>query len=255
MKMKKIIGWLFISVLLFHFSSPALANKPGRLVMFVGVDISGSFLRSKYFSNSLDFLAHYLYAHLQGYSGFEVPHSLFVGSIGGARPDEPKTFYPIQTFKYKDLAGIHKELKKIFPQKRQNPNTDYNAFFVQIADVVKNRKLVLRPISIVMLSDGIPDVPKVNGRHNYRSIDFIPLETLARNVTVRLLFTSAVVGNRWRNHIKRDRVKVWTQDAQVMVNWNSKDIFDIKKKFVAQDKFFSWVKDLVDFKARIKRVK
>lgn len=255
MRIKKTLIYIFILSMLPLFSASVLAAKPGRLVMFIGVDISGSFLRSKYFDSSLDFLAHYLYAHLQGYGGFEVPHSLFVGSIGGARPDEPKTFYPIQTFKYKDLAGISKELKQIFPKERENPNTDYNAFFRQIADVAKSRKLVLRPISIVMLSDGIPDVPKVNGRHNYRSIDFSPLETLARNITVRLLYTSAVVGNRWRNHIKRDRVKVWTQDAKVMVNWKSKDIFAAKKKFPDQDKFFSWVKDLVDFRARVKRVK
>ena len=37
-----------------------------RLIMFVGVDISGSFLKGKYFDDSIHFLAHYLYAHLKG---------------------------------------------------------------------------------------------------------------------------------------------------------------------------------------------
>ena len=31
-----------------------------RLVLFVGVDISGSFLKGPYFENAMDFLAHYI---------------------------------------------------------------------------------------------------------------------------------------------------------------------------------------------------
>jgi len=76
--------------------------------MFVGIDISGSFLRSKNFDDSLEFLANYIYAHIKGYGGLEIPHSLFVGSIGGAKADEAKTFFPIQTFQYLDIKQIHR---------------------------------------------------------------------------------------------------------------------------------------------------
>ena len=236
-------------------ASSCFAAQPGRLVMVVGIDISGSFLRGKYFKDSLDFLAHYLYAHLKGYGGLAVPHSLFVGSIGGAQPDEAKTFYPMQIFQYKDLNGIKKEIHRIFASKKQNANTDYNAFFKQVADLVKNRRLVLRPISIIMLSDGIPDTKISKDTNVYRTINFSPLENLARSVTIRLLYTNAVVGNNWRNTIPRQRVKVWTQDAEVMLNWKNSDVLISEKKFAEQKKFFDWIKDLVDFNPRTKRVR
>lgn len=248
--MKKL---LLLMICALNFS--CFATQPGRLVMVVGIDISGSFLQGKYFKDSLDFLAHYLYAHLKGYGGLAVPHSLFVGSIGGAKPDEAKTFYPMQIFQYKDLDGMKKEIHRIFAGKKQNANTDYNAFFKQVADLVKNRRLVLRPISIVMLSDGIPDTKTKKDTDVYRTIDFSPLENLARNVTIRLLYTNAVVGNNWRNKIPRQRVKVWTQDAEVMLNWKNDDVLLNETKFSEQKKFFSWIKDLVDFNPRSKRVR
>ncbi len=55
-------------------------SKP-RLSMFVGVDISGSFLNGKYFDDSIDFLAHYLYSHLNGLGGLEQPNVLFVSCL------------------------------------------------------------------------------------------------------------------------------------------------------------------------------
>ena len=68
--------------------------QPGRLVMFIGVDISGSFMDGKYFDDSIEFLARYIYAHLNGLGGMEVPHSLFVGSIGGVKKDEAEDAVP-----------------------------------------------------------------------------------------------------------------------------------------------------------------
>src|SRR6185369_2420135 len=76
-------------------SKPAEVAAP-RLVMFIGVDISGSFMNGRYFDDSIQFLARYIYAHLNGLGEMEVPHSLFVGSIGGYKKDEPKTLYPIE---------------------------------------------------------------------------------------------------------------------------------------------------------------
>src|SRR5271154_6496575 len=77
-----------------------------RLTMFMGVDVSGSFLKSKYFEKSLDFLANYLYAHLNGLGGLEVPKVLFLGSLGGRKKDEAKSFFPIQTFEGKSVEEI-----------------------------------------------------------------------------------------------------------------------------------------------------
>lgn len=226
----------------------------GRLVMFIGMDISGSFMRSKWYKDSIRFMSHYIYAHLHGLGDLKVPGSLFVGSIGGGRANEPKTFYPIQTFQHRSIKEIELKLKEIFPQKRENKFTDYNAFFKQISVTVKSRKLVFKPISIVMLSDGIPDAPKKNGKHDYRSIKVRALENLARDITVRVLYTNAAVGENWRTKVPRQRVKIWTTDANVMRYWKDKHIMVPGRKFAKQDRFFSWVKENVDFNVPRQRV-
>ena len=106
---------------------------------------------------------------------------------------------------------------------------------------------------MVMLSDGIPDV-KSEGTTDYKSIKVKPLESLARNTSIRLLYTSAVVGSNWQTKVKRKRVKVWTQDAEVMVSWKDEKILVPGKEFEQQDRFFSWLKDNVDFGVRSRRV-
>ncbi len=224
-----------------------------RLSLFIGLDISGSFLHSKYFDDSINFLAHYIYAHLNGLGGLEVPNVLYVSSIGGAQANEPKTFYPIQTFENKSVAEIAEKLREIFPKNISNPYTDYNAFFEQVALTVRNKNLVLRPISIVMISDGIPDVKK-EGETDFRSLVVKPLEQLARSVTIRLIYTSAVTGKNWQTKVKRRRVKIWTQDAEVMVYWKDPAILLSDTPLEEQDRFIDWIKDNVDFGVRSRRV-
>ncbi|HXF49372.1 MAG TPA: hypothetical protein VNL73_08120 [Verrucomicrobiae bacterium] len=230
------------------------AVKP-RLVMFVGVDISGSFMKTREedFDDAMEFLSHYLYAHLNGLGGLERPSVLFVSSIGGAKPNEPKTFYPIQMFEGKSVDEIHDKLTEIFPKDKPNDFTDYNAFFEQVALTVKNKNLVLRPISIVMTSDGIPDA-KVKGKTDFKSLELKPLERLARNITVRVLYTDAVVGKNWQTQVRRTRVKIWTQDAEVMTSWKDPKIMLPEKPLEEQEKFFGWVADNVDFGVRARRV-
>ncbi|MBN1113865.1 MAG: hypothetical protein JXA66_00850 [Oligoflexia bacterium] len=228
-------------------------SKP-RLSMFIGVDISGSFLRGKYFEDSITFISHYIYAHLNGMGGLDVPNVLFVGSLGGSAADEPKTFYPIQTFEGKSIEEINAKLKEIFPKNKENAFTDFNAFFKQIEVFVKTKNLVLRPISIIMISDGKPDVPNKNIEQALRTIDLKPLELLSRNVTVRLLYTDAVTGMAWQTKVSRQRVKVWTQDAKVMELWKDPKILVPGKAFNEQEKLFSWIKDNVDFGVRFKKV-
>lgn len=226
----------------------------GSLVQFIGVDISGSFVRSPYYRDSLKFLAHYIYSHLHGLGGLRVQHSLFVGTIGGASKDQAKTFYPIQNFQYKNIDEIEKELLKIFPPNKIDPHTDFNAFFQQIALYMQNKKLLMKPTDIILLTDGIPDAPKVNGKHNYRSIELHHLENLTRNITIRVLYTSAETGQSWQSEIPRRRVRIWTQDAAVMIGWKSKDIFISGKPIEEQERFFKWVRDNVDFPVRVRRV-
>lgn len=235
---------------------PAFASKENpRLVMFIGVDISGSFLRGPYFEDAMDFLAQYIYAHLKGFEGMEVPHSLFVGSIGGDKADEPKTLFPIQTFQDQSPEQIRARLATMFPKNKSNPFTDFNAFFEQIRQTVTNRNLLMRPVSIVMISDGKPDVPGKTGRDAMRTIKLKPLENLSRNVTLRLLYTDAVTGASWQNDVPRQRVKVWTQDAQVMTEWKRPNVSRRGRSVANQDRLFSWIKDNVDFGVRTRAVK
>lgn len=231
-------------------------QKP-RLSLFIGVDISGSFIESGYYDESLDFLAHYIYAHLNGLGELEEPNALFVSSIGGAEPGEPKTFYPIQTFQDLEVNEIREKLHEIFPKDRQNPFTDFNAFFEQVAQTIRNKNLVLRPVSVVMVSDGIPDSPDVKsagGETVYRNIDLNPLERLSRNITIRLLYTDATVGRSWQTEIPRRRVKIWTQDADVMTTWNDSTIYQPERPVAKQQRWLEWTADNVDFGVRARRV-
>ena len=228
-------------------------SETPRKSLFIGVDVSGSYMNGPDFDDSLEFLAHYIYGHLNGVGGMERPNALFVSSIGGAREGEPKTFYPIQTFENKSVGEIHQTLVDMFPKDKPNPFTDYNAFFEQVAYTVQSKSLVLRPITIVMLSDGVPDVTR-DGQTDYDSIVLEPLERLARSVTVRLLYTNAVVGKNWQTNVSRKRVKVWTQDAEVMRSWNDPKIMLSDVPFGEQPHFFEWVDDNVDFGVRSRRV-
>ena len=228
-------------------------EKKPRLCMFIGVDISGSFAKSSYFEDSLDFLAHYIYSHLNGLGELERPQTLFVSSIGGASADEPKTLYTIQTIQNKSVEAIQARMTEIFPRQKVNRFTDYNAFLEQVALHFKNQTLLLRPISIVMLSDGIPDISNKDASP-FESLAVKPLETLSRNVTLRLLYTDAVVATRWQTEVKRKRVKVWTQDAEVMLTWKDPDIFLPETPLKSQERFFSWLKDNVNFGVRARVV-
>ena len=246
---------LFFTVLLGPISCAWLNEAPKpRLVMFVGVDVSGSFIQGKDFGDSLTFLSQYLYAHLNGLEGLEKPAALFVGTIGGDKAGQPKVFYPIETFQNKSPDEIDAELKKIFPGNKVDAYTDFNAFVDKISDMVKDRRMVLKPLSIVMLSDGQLDVPTHGHRNSYKDIDLIPLEKLSRNVTIRLLYTNPTVGKKWENEVPRHRVKIWTQEAPVMETWKDPKIFLPATPVEKQDKFLSWVKDNVDYNVRMKRV-
>lgn len=225
-----------------------------RLVMFIGVDISGSFMHGKYFDDSIQFLARYIHAHLNGLGGMEVPHALFVGSIGGVKADEAKTLYPIELFQDRSVEQIEAQLHLLFPRTKVNTFTDFNAFFAQVGDMIDMKKLLLKPISIVLLTDGDPDMGGSTTAANFHNLSMSPLEGLSRNITVRVLYTDAVIGKSWRDEVPRKRIKVWTQDAVVMAEWKDPKTLLPGKADTEQERFFAWVRDNVDFQPRLRRV-
>jgi hypothetical protein len=223
------------------------AQRTVRPVLFIGVDTSGSFQRVAY-EDGLTFLAHYLYGHLNGLGGLAKPRELFVAGIGGNEADQAKSFHPIHDFANKDLEQMDADLKRWFPNR--DTLTDFNTFFRQVARIAKERGLLLAPISILIVSDGIPDVPGTtsNSPLAYGKIDLTPLEYLSRNVTLRLVYPSAPVGEKWRRLVPRQRVRFWAVDQEVMRGWRTHLKPDAPP--ARQTQLWKWVRENVDYRVR-----
>ena len=192
-----------------------------RSTLFVGVDISGSFQAGGRYDDAIAFAAHYIHAHLAGAGDLEQPRALFVGAIGGEKPGQPQSFHPVHDFEGKPVDQIEADLREWFPA---NDNyTDFTAFFERAATLVKRQNLVLAPVTLVLLTDGIPDVgpggPPIDEAARYANIDMDALEYLARNVTVRVLYPEPTVAVHWERSVPRERVRMWTVDATVMKGW------------------------------------
>ncbi len=229
---------------------PALAQgpdvRPPRGALFVGVDTSGSFRRD--YDNALSFLAYYLYGHLHGLGELTRPRDLFVAAIGGKDSNEPKAFRPIHDFSGKSIEQIEADLRRWYPP--SDTLTDFNAFFVQVARIAKERGLTLSPITIMVVSDGIPDVPgaKAGSMPLYDRIDLSPLEYLSKNLTLRLTYTSPRVGENWRKHVRRQRVRLWTAEVEVMKGWQAQLMPGSDP--AGQARLWKWVRENVDFRVR-----
>lgn len=227
--------------------APSQEQSPPKQTMVVGVDVSGSF-RQRNYNDAIDFAAYYIYGHLNGLGGLRKPTAVFVGSIGGEKTGDVKAFHPIHDFLGKDIPQIAADLKAWFP-----PNdelTDFNQFFGRVAALVKRQNLVLAPLDIVVLSDGIPDVTLV-GRDTltrFQRLDVSPLEYLSRNTTVRVLYPTPTVAVGWERGVKRRRVRIWTQDNEVMVGWRKQ--LAAGQPPEAQEALWNWVRDNVDFRVR-----
>jgi hypothetical protein len=227
------------------------ANELAPFTMVIGIDASGSFRDARLYDDAVDFGATYIYAHLNSLGGLRSPTALFVGSIGGSRPGEPKSFHPINDFQGRTVEQIAADLRTWFPP--NDPYTDFNAFFQRVATLAKERGLILAPLNVVVLSDGVPDVTPGTrlpaGTNPYSRIDLSPLEFLSRSVTVRLLYANPTVGDNWKKIIARRRVRLWTQEAQVMAGWHQQ--FKPGVPLAEQKDLWKWVQDNVDFRVRV----
>jgi hypothetical protein len=228
---------------------PAQPHKPHN-TLFIGVDASGSFKNSGYYDNALLFLAHYIYGHLHALGGLDKPQAMFIASVGGKDLREPKSFHPIHDFENKDIPQIEAELRKWFPP--ADRVTDFNPFFAEVARITKERNLVLAPINVMIITDGVPDAATsgapAGSQALYEKIDLKPLEYLSRNVTLRLAYISPKVGDHWRRHVPRERVRLWTVDGEVMKTWREK--LEPNRDLAEQSRFWKWLSDTVDYRVR-----
>lgn len=226
--------------------APSQSEAPSKHTLIVGIDVSGSFRQS--YDDAIEFASYYLYGHLNGLGGLQVPTTLFVTSVGGERPGEMKAFRPIHDFQGKSVEQIAAALRDWYPL--GDAYTDFNPFFDRTATHVKRQNLVLVPLSIVLLSDGLPDTPASAGDTlgPYARISVGPLEYLSRSTTVRLLYPTPTIAVRWERAVERRRVRLWTQDAQVMAGWRAQVVPGQPPE--AQDKLWKWIQDNVDFRVR-----
>jgi len=218
-----------------------------RESLFVGVDTSGSFVQTGDYGNAMTFLSYYLYGHLNGLGGLSQPRELFVAAIGGKEASEPKAFHPIL-----DFAQIEADLKRWYAP--TDTLTDFNVFFNQVARIAKDRNLVMSPITVLLVTDGVPDVPvpgvKPGSSAMYRKIDLSSLEYLSRNLTVRVIYPNPKVGELWRTEVPRQRVRLWTTEGEVMKGWRAQLTAGIEPG--DQARLWKWVRDNVDFRVRLR---
>jgi hypothetical protein len=248
----RLTGAVIVCVAAFLLS--ACVIQPGktkpRMTLFVGVDASGSFKNSGDYEDAISFLSQYLYGHLNELGGLGRPKHLFVGSIGGKTLEEAKAFHPIQDFQGKSQEEIQAALLEWFPP--EDTLTDFNTFFREIARISKERNLTLAPITVMIVSDGIPDASsRGSGKDSeapYQEIDFSPMEYLSRNLTVRLTYASPQVSDHWRKLVPRRRVRLWTANDEVMRGWSRQLQYGAPPE--RQIRLWDWVKDNVDFRVR-----
>jgi len=229
---------------------PSDGTRVPKSTLVIGIDVSGSF--STNYDDAISFAARYLHGHLNGYGDLRVPSSVFVGAIGGGRPGEAKSFQPVHAFQGKTPDEIETSLRELHPS--EDSFTDFNVFFDRVATLVKRQNLILAPLNIVMFSDGVHDLRGIaNGDSSlYEQIDLGPLEYLSRNVTVRLLYASPTVAVDWERRVKRQRVRVWTVDAPVMLGWHDQVLDEVP--YEMQGDFWKWVTDNVNFRVRSRRL-
>ena len=238
--------FLFIGLLLIALPCCDIDLKPKtrRETIFIGIDVSGSFSRTAEFKNSLKFLSYYIYGHLKGLGGLARPKDLYVGGIGGDQKEDPQTFFPIHDFQDLKPQQIEKKLRREFSHQK-DALTDFNTFFQRVAMLVKQKNLVLAPIKLIVISDGVPEILRgKTGKIRYQAYSKIklgPLEYLSRNVSVRLLYASPKVGNEWVRYVPKNRVKVWSVEAKVMNGWKHQ----LKR---GNTYLWSWMKDNIDRK-------
>lgn len=227
--------------------APSMEDAPPKNTLFVGIDVSGSFRRAHY-GDAIDFAAHYIYGHMNGMGGLRVPTAMFVGSVGGEKEGETKAFHPIHDFQGKTIEQIAADLRTWFPP--DDLLTDFNTFFDRVATLVKRQNLVLSPLNVVVLSDGVPDAAPFSSDTlgPYKSIDFSPLEYLSRSVTVRLLYPTPTVAVGWERGVERRRVRLWTLDGQVMAGWRAQ--VQPQSEPDSQLDLWTWIEDNVDFRVR-----
>lgn len=253
----KIVGLVLLLATLFscNFQKLDLTGKKGEKItqkstIFIGIDVSGSYSQTEEFKDGVRFLAYYIYGHLNGKGGLSKPTDLYVGGIGGDKINDPQSFFPIHDFQNMTPMEIENKLVQEFGHQKDRL-TDFNAFFQRVREIVKQKNLVLAPIDLVLLTDGMPEVVKNKTnkkiiREVYEKVDLSPLEYLTRNISLRLLYLDPSVGYNWRAFVPNKRIRIWTVEPPVMNGWSDQ----LRRN--GEPGLWNWIKDNVDLRIKSK---
>ena len=106
--------------------------------------------------------------------------------------------------------------------------------------------------TLTVVTDGVPDVSlaraKAGSPAMYKHIDLTPLEYLSRRMSVRLAYVSPQVGKNWRDLVPRQRVRLWTVDAEIMKGWKAQ--IDSPGASDENDRLWAWIQHNVDYRVR-----
>ncbi len=221
-----------------------------KSTIFIGIDVSGSYAQTDYFKDGVRFLSYYIYGHLNGNGGLTIPTDLYVGGIGGDSLNDPQSFFPIHDFRELSPAEIENKLIQEFAHQRDRL-TDFNVFFQRVRELVKQKNLVLAPISLVLLTDGMPEVVKNKTNKKiikelYEKVDLSPLEYLTRNISIRMLYLQPSVGHNWRTYVPNKRIRIWTVEPPVMYGWSD------QLHRGGEQALWNWIKDNIDLRIKSK---
>lgn len=225
-------------------------RKTTKSTLFIGVDVSGSFTKTKMFKDGMKFLGVYIHHHLENKGPLSRPVDLYVGGIGGNIKEDPQDFFPIHDFLGLSPLKIEEKLLKEFSKQRDNL-TDFNTFFERTKSIVKQKNLVFSPLDILLVTDGIPEIAgksKKAIKQGYSKINLKPIEYLTRNVSIRILYAGARVGSHWRNYVPTTRIKVWTVEPRVMYGWKTQQGRNGTKGLL------NWIRDNIDLKIKSRGV-
>lgn len=251
----KTFGIIVAAAMLFAFAGCTMGGETEkrmkRETIFIGIDTSGSFTKLPYYRDSIRFLSYYIYGHIHGAGGLKQPKALFVAEIGGFASDEPKSFRPVEDFESKTVEEIEQNLNDWLVPKQAI--TDFDAFFTKVKSLIQKKNLVLAPINIVIVTDGEPEVINKAGRvvsKPVANVDLTSLEYLARNITLRLLYPTPVMADKWENDTKSRRLRIWHVDNEVMNGWKEKIKPDTAPE--GQEELWKWIQNIVDYRVRRK---
>jgi len=115
---------------------------------------------------------------------------------------------------------------------------------------IKRQNLVLAPLNIVLVlrrRGPIPGAGRMSAPQLYAKID-VSRSNICRATSRSVAYAQPQVAPKLGKLVPRNRVKIWTQDQNVMVGWHA--MRSRASAMERQDSLWSWTQQIVDFRVR-----